>query len=288
MTTIDVNGATIYYEEHGAGEPLVLLHGGLISSASWEPELPYLTGEFRVITPDTRGHGRSTNPSGKLTYPQLADDVAALIGELGLDRPIVGGYSDGGQIALELGVRHPAAARALIVAAAHPDANAPATIEATAALLGSDDPNAPDIEHVEAFLGGFAEMIKSWHTGGEPQWRTLVQLTAPMWLAYAGLTEDEVRRIEVPVLLFTGDRDEMVPLDMTLSLYRALPNAELAVAPGADHAGPILPDRADVFAVAIRDFARRHAQAGQLPRAGSTTPGFSRQQALRSSGHRSV
>ena len=121
MTTIDVNGATIYYEEHGAGEPLVLLHGGLISSASWEPELPYLTGEFRVITPDTRGHGRSTNPSGKLTYPQLADDVAALIGELGLDRPIVGGYSDGGQIALELGVRHPEARGRSIVAAAHPD-----------------------------------------------------------------------------------------------------------------------------------------------------------------------
>jgi pimeloyl-ACP methyl ester carboxylesterase len=262
MTSVEINGARIHYEEHGAGEPLVLLHGGLVSSASWEPALPHLTGELRVITPDTRGHGRSTNPSGELSYPRHADDVAALIAALELDRPIVGGYSDGGQIALELGVRHPEAARALIVAAAHPGANAPPIAEAAAALLGGDDPNAPDVEHVEAFLGDFAALIKSWHVGGEPQWRALVQLTGPMWLAYAGLTEDEVRRIEVPVLLFTGDRDEMVPLDMTLSLYRTLPNAELAVAPGADHAGPILPDRAEVLAVAIRDFARRHARPG--------------------------
>ena len=88
----DVNGASLYYEERGSGAPLVLIHGGLASSAMWEPLLPDLVEDFRVITPDSRGHGRSTNPSGKLSYAQIADDVATLIASLGLVRPVVGGY----------------------------------------------------------------------------------------------------------------------------------------------------------------------------------------------------
>ena len=72
--------------------------------------LPELVDRFRVIVPDSRGHGRSTNESGALSYALLADDIAALIAALELDRPVVGGYSDGGQVALELAVRHPEAA----------------------------------------------------------------------------------------------------------------------------------------------------------------------------------
>jgi len=99
----------------------VLSHGGLGSSVVWEPLIPALADGFRVILPDSRGHGRSTNPGGHLSYPQLADDLAALIAALGLVRPVVGGWSDGGQAALELGARHPGVAEALIVGAAYPD-----------------------------------------------------------------------------------------------------------------------------------------------------------------------
>jgi pimeloyl-ACP methyl ester carboxylesterase len=70
--------------EHGAGAPLLLIHGGFVSSAMWEPLLPDLIDGFRVITPDNRSHGRSTNPSGRLSYGQMADDVAALIAALEL------------------------------------------------------------------------------------------------------------------------------------------------------------------------------------------------------------
>ena len=117
---LDLNGAKIYYEEQGSGIPIVLVHGGLTSSARWAPTVPSLADAFRVITPDSRGHGNSDNPSGDLSYPQLADDVAALIAELGLVRPIVGGYSDGGQVTLEFGVRHWGVARGLVVGAAYP------------------------------------------------------------------------------------------------------------------------------------------------------------------------
>ena len=118
---IDVNGAALYYEEQGEGDPLILIHGGLGSSARWQAVLPHLDDGFRVITPDSRGHGRSTNPAGELSFPLIADDVAALIAALGLERPVVGGWSDGGQVALELGVRHPGVGGGLIVGAAYPD-----------------------------------------------------------------------------------------------------------------------------------------------------------------------
>lgn len=258
--SIDVNGTKLSYEEHGEGTPLVLIHGGLASSAMWEPLLPELTDGFRVITPDSRGHGRSTNPTG-LSYPRIADDVAELITALGLIRPVVGGWSDGGQATLELGARHPGAAGALIVGAAYPDFAGTGLRDAHRTLLAADEAGVPDLEQLDAQLGDDAGVIKSLHPGGPQQWRTLVQQTAAMWLDYAGLAPDELRAIETPALVLAGDRDELIPLDLSVSLYRALPDAELAICPQADHSGPMTPERDAVFAALIRDFARRHYTA---------------------------
>jgi pimeloyl-ACP methyl ester carboxylesterase len=76
-----------------------------------------------------------------------------------------------------------------------------------------------------------------------------------------GLTPDDLRRIADPALVLAGDRDELIPLDLMVSLYRALPNAELAICLQADHYGPLTPERAGLFAGIIRDFAGRHTQA---------------------------
>jgi pimeloyl-ACP methyl ester carboxylesterase len=257
--SIEVDGATLYCEERGTGTPVVLIHGGLVSSAMWEPVLPQLGDDFRVITPDSRGHGRSTIQSGGLSFPQIADDVAALISKLGLVRPVVGGYSDGGQVTLELGARHPDVAGALIVGAAYPDFGSSGLRDVWRAFLGADESGTPDLAHLDAVLGESADRLKSMHPGGDPQWRELVEQTAQMWLDYEGLTDDEIAKITAPTLVFGGDRDEEVALDLVVSLYRALPNAELAVCPNTDHAGPISSARAGMFARMIRDFAGRHA-----------------------------
>jgi pimeloyl-ACP methyl ester carboxylesterase len=258
--SVEVNGATLYYKEHGDGAPLILIHGGLSTGSQWEPVVPELVADgFRVITPDSRGHGRSTNPAEELSYALIADDVAALIAALGLQRPLVGGWSDGGQVTLELGARHPGAASALIVGAAYPDFEAGGLREAHRALLGPDDTGVPDPAQLDAQLGDFADEIKALHPGGAEQWRTLVRHTAPMWLDYEGLGPDELQAIETPVLVLAGDRDELIPLDLSVSLYRALPNPELAICPKLSHDGPS-PERAPVFASPIRDFARRHTQ----------------------------
>src|ERR671912_94978 len=114
-THIEANGLRIYYEVHGEGEPLLLIHGGTPTPHFLGYHLPAFTEHFQVFTPDSRGHGRTDNPTGELGYRVMADDVAALIVALGLQRPLVLGYSDGGQIALELGMRYPGLARALVL-----------------------------------------------------------------------------------------------------------------------------------------------------------------------------
>jgi pimeloyl-ACP methyl ester carboxylesterase len=258
--SVEVNGASLYFEERGNGPPVILVHGGLGSHTQWEEVVAELTPGLRVITPDSRGHGRSTNPDGKLSYTAIADDVAALIAALGLGSPVVGGWSDGGQVVLELGVRHRQAAGSLIVGAAYPDFDASGLRDVHRALLGADDAGVSDPRRLEEQLGDDAELIKSAHPGGTAQWTELVRQTAPMWLDYAGLRPEELRHIQAPTLVLGGDRDEFVSLDLLLSLYRALPNAELAICPQTEHAGPT-PERAAVFASLIRDFVLRHAQS---------------------------
>jgi pimeloyl-ACP methyl ester carboxylesterase len=114
-TYIEANGLRMYYEVHGEGGPLLLIHGGTATSQSWASHLPAFAEQFWVFAPDSRGHGRTDNPTGDLGYRAMAEDVAAFIDALGLRRPLVLGYSDGGQIALELGMRYPGLARALVL-----------------------------------------------------------------------------------------------------------------------------------------------------------------------------
>ena len=116
---VSANGLHVYYDEYGQGEPLILLHGGTLSSQMWQAQIPTFSAHFRVLIPDSRGHGRTDNPSGTFSYRLLADDFAAFVEAFGLHRPLIYGYSDGGQIALELGMRYPTLAQALVVCAAH-------------------------------------------------------------------------------------------------------------------------------------------------------------------------
>jgi pimeloyl-ACP methyl ester carboxylesterase len=127
------------------------------------------------------------------------------------------------------------------------------------ALLGADQRGVPDLAHLDAELGEWEEEVKAQHPGGAEQWRALVSQTAGMWLGYEGLGGDRLEAIETPVLVLAGDRDEFVSLDLSVALYRALPDAELAVCPSLSHDGPS-PERAGILASLIADFARRRAE----------------------------
>jgi pimeloyl-ACP methyl ester carboxylesterase len=110
-----VNGLELYYEIHGSGEPLILLHGGLGSTDSLEPNLSALAAGRQVIAADLQGHGRTADINRPITTRALGDDIAALIGHLGIGRADVMGYSLGAATALRAAIQHPEAVRKLVI-----------------------------------------------------------------------------------------------------------------------------------------------------------------------------
>ena len=120
----DVNGINLYYETHGTGRPLILLHGGLGSGEMFGPILPALAADHQVIAVDLQGHGRTADIDRPIDTRLMADDIVALIGHLGLDRPDVMGYSLGGGVAFWTAVKHPELVGRLVVVAANMSRNA--------------------------------------------------------------------------------------------------------------------------------------------------------------------
>ena len=120
----DVNGINLYYETHGTGRPLILLHGGLGSGEMFGPILPALAADHQVIAVDLQGHGRTADIDRPIDTRLMADDIVALIGHLGLDRPDVMGYSLGGGVAFWTAVKHPELVGRLVVIAANMSRNA--------------------------------------------------------------------------------------------------------------------------------------------------------------------
>jgi len=115
----EVNGINLYYETHGTGRPLILLHGGLGSGEMFGPILPALAKDHQVIAVDLQGHGRTADIDRPIDIKLMADDIAALIDHLGLDKPDVVGYSLGGGVAFFTAVKYPDKVGKLVMAAAH-------------------------------------------------------------------------------------------------------------------------------------------------------------------------
>src|SRR5467141_5453733 len=114
-----VNGLNLYYATHGAGRPMILLHGGLMSGETFGPLLPLLSEHHQVIAPDLQGHGRTADIDRPLDVGLMADDIAALIDHLGLEKPDVVGYSLGGGVALHTAAKHSQKVGKLVMAAAN-------------------------------------------------------------------------------------------------------------------------------------------------------------------------
>jgi pimeloyl-ACP methyl ester carboxylesterase len=120
----DVNGIELYYETHGTGRPIILLHGGLGSGEMFEPIMPALTQHHQVITPDLQGHGRTADIDRPIDVRLMADDIAALIDHLGLEKPDLVGYSLGGGVAFFTASKYPEKVRKLVMASAHINSDA--------------------------------------------------------------------------------------------------------------------------------------------------------------------
>lgn len=252
---VDANGLHIYYEEYGAGEPLILIHGGTGVGQMWQPHVRFLAERYRVLTPDSRGHGHTANPTGQFSYRMMADDMAAFAEALDLRKPLVCGYSDGGQIALELGMRYPDLARALVIGAAWFKWSEyyARGLQAT----GCSGPGAWDGARLRQVAPWFADLVQSWHAPlGDDYWQTLLNQIATLFWTPLHYTPSDFARITAPALILSGDRDESIPLEQQLELYHLIPGAELAILPGADHVGGFY--RVDLFVRIVSNFFERH------------------------------
>lgn len=251
---VKVNDLTVYYETFGDGQPMVLLHGGTATRRMWEKFVPAFSKHFKVIAPDSRGHGKTDNPTGEFSFRLMADDTAGLISALGLQSPSICGYSDGGQICLEFGMHYPDVASKLVIVGAHnqlQDADI-----ASLRDMGIEAPGVVDLHKFERAAPEIVSRVREFSSGHRPEyWKTFVTEISKMWLTQLNYSVDDYRKISAPTLIFVGDRDPDVNLEDALEMGRSIPKAELAVAPGADHFFPW--SKTELFTRIVIDFLRR-------------------------------
>jgi pimeloyl-ACP methyl ester carboxylesterase len=255
---VTANGIRIHYKEYGSGDPLILLHGGTANLDSWEGQIPTLSQHFKVIALDSRGHGLSNNPSGEFSYRLLADDTAAFIQALNLSKPLILGYSDGGQIALELGIHYPDAPRALILGGTtHRFTD---EYFSTIKSWGFEKSGYVNTKRMAEVQPGWIDYLQASHPRPDDPdyWKTLVNQISVMWWEPLNYTKEDFQKMTAPVLILLGDRDDAVKIELNVEMYRLIPHAELMVVPNADHGGATAQLASDM----VIDFLKR-AQAVQ-------------------------
>jgi len=251
----------------------VLLHGGVVSTnpiwtgvpAAYASHMDTLAEHFRVIAPDTRGCGRTVHTGGPISFDLLADDVAGLIDALGLERPLIAGFSEGGITATILGIRHPDAVRAIVNDAGFDafDPDAPTIATMRQLLGGSPDATEPDpdaaargFEASEQMRAMFELMKRDQDDGqGEGHWREYLRLSWDRCTQHPGYTNADLAKITVPTLILTGDRDDFCTVEAAVTAYRQLADGELAILPGHGH---YIPPAA--VQTTVEFFARRLAR----------------------------
>jgi pimeloyl-ACP methyl ester carboxylesterase len=271
---VRANGTDIHYVEAGQGEPLLLLHGGLASTdtawngspIAWVSHMAAFAQHFRVIAPDTRGHGRTVNPErGAILHSTLVADIVALIEALGLERPLLCGFSDGGTIATLVGIRHPGLVRAIVNDAGYDPFNPSSpTFTISRQIFGGRpaatcaDPIAAErsFDAVDAMRATFALMkVAQDEAQGPGYWQTLLAEVFDRWTQSPGYSFDDLATIAEPTLILVGDRDHFCSPEEAAIAYRKLSAGELAIAPATGHW-----INAQKVRIAI-DFLRRHSLA---------------------------
>jgi pimeloyl-ACP methyl ester carboxylesterase len=231
-----VNGLKMYYEIHGSGQPLVLLHGAYMTiDSAFGRLLPTLAKTHQVIAVELQGHGHTADIDRPLSYEQMADDTAALMREIGVENADIFGYSMGGGVALQLGIRHPELVRKLVLASVYYN-NDGAYPEMLAA-----------IEHItpEVFVGTpWREDYDRTAPNPEDFPRLVAKLTQ-FDLTFAGWSPKVIQSIKAPTLLIIGDSDVVRP-EHAVEMFRllgggvagdlaGLPRSQLAILPGTTH-----------------------------------------------------
>ena len=239
-----VNDIEMYYEARGEGEPLVLLHGGTGIGANWDLIFKESPKGFRLIVPDMRGHGRSTNPSMQFTFRQAALDVFALLDRLGIERFKAIGVSLGAKTLLHMATQQPSRVEAMVLVSATPYFPE----QARAIMRQVTAENRSDAEW---------QQMRQWHKHGDEQIRALWRMANGFKDSYNDMsfTPPHLSMITARTLIVHGDRDPLYPVKMAMELFNGIPGAHLWIVPNGGH-GPIFGESSGRFAETALAFLR--------------------------------
>ena len=260
---VEVNGMRMYYEVSGTGDPLIVLHGAYMNIPSMGAIIPKLAETHKVYALEFQGHGRTTDIDRPITYPNLADDVAAFMDTVGLAKADVFGYSMGGQVGLQLAIRHPDKVDKLVAASAAYDLKGwqpeyQAVIPQMTVEMIVATPFAEDYRKLAPNPDGFPALA-----------RKLIALEKePMaW-------EADLEALKAPVLIIAGDAD-VATLEHSVAMFRLLgggvmgdmgkplPGSRLAIMPATSHTAVIT--QPELLHALIEPFLHGETPKGMFP-----------------------
>jgi len=247
MTYVDVAGVKTWYAEQGAGDPLILLHGALTDASEFGANLPALAERFRVLTPERRGHGHTPDVDGPISYDLMAADTAAFLDQLKIGRAHLVGHSDGANVALLVALARPDLVDGLVLISGN------FRYDGLVAELDMNDLGAND------FL---AEAYGQASPDGQGHFPVVAAKILQMVTTEPTLSVSDLARVAARTLVMAGD-DDMISAEHTLSLYRGIPDAELAIVPGTSHA--LIIEKPELCNRIILDFLTKDAVPTFLP-----------------------
>jgi 3-oxoadipate enol-lactonase len=256
MSTATVGDVELYYEEHGSGDPLVLIMGLAADAMAWMFQLPAFAERYRTIVFDNRGVGRSGKPKGPYTIQAMADDTAGLLKAIGVDRAHVVGVSMGGMIAQELALRHPERVRGLVLACTFPEAdedvrrNRETSLAQLGGTIGRDGVATLNLAAVDPMMlfqtllprvfsptfiqNQLASLMQLF--GGALQWGFSVEaIMAQVEAVMSHNSTERLRDIAAPTLVITGDADQLIAPANSDVIAGKIPGARLVKVPGGSH-----------------------------------------------------
>ena len=248
---VDANGVHTYYDEHGSGEPLVLMHGGLSSGDDMGMQTPALAEQYRVVVPDRRGHGRTADVDGPITYEVMADDTIAFMEALDTGAAHLVGWSDGGNVALLVAIKRPDLARKVVTMGSN--SRADAYVEGVRAMF---DPGAA-VSAIPTLRDAWSALSPD----GPDHFPVFLDKMLDCFFGDYAIPTPDLARISAPALLIVGD-DDIIRWDHTIELFETIPNAQLASIPGASHIAPI--EKPELVNRLILDFLAEEGPAETL------------------------
>lgn len=216
-----VNGTTIYYEEYGEGEPLLIIHSCGTDINAMEYQIDYFKSKYRVIAADSRGQGKSKLKTKSLTYDQMAKDLEALVKHLKLNSINILGWSDGGIVGLKMGIHNKVKIKKIATMGVNlrPD---------TTAI------NKWAYKQVREMNKVTLDMIKAGDTSKD--WKKELQLDN-LLMNQPNISHSELKKIEAPVLVMISDRD-IIKNEHAVEIFNNIPKSQLCILPGTDHGAP--------------------------------------------------